>query len=97
MWMSTGVAAMNTPESPPMVNIATNPMALSMGTWKRRFPRHMVPIQLNTLIADGTAMIMVVTMKVEPRVGFIPETNMWWPHTIHPRNAIPVMAKTIEW
>src|SRR5438132_9023018 len=59
--MSTGVAAMNTPDSPPMTNMATNPIAFSIGTWKRRLPRHIVPIQLNTLIADGTEMIMVVT------------------------------------
>ena len=95
--MSTGVAAMKIPDNPPIVNIDTNPIAFSIGTWKRRLPRHIVPIQLNTLIADGTEMIMVVTMNVEPSVGFIPLMNMWWPHTTHPRNPMPTSANTIEW
>src|SRR5213592_1968653 len=57
--ISTGVAAMKMPDRPPIVNMETNPMAFSIGTWKRRLPRHIVPIQLNTLIADGTAMSKV--------------------------------------
>src|SRR2546427_8628649 len=97
MNMSTGVAAMKIPDSPPITNIATNATAFSIGTWKRRLPRHIVPIQLNVLIAEGTAMISVETMNEEPRVGFIPLMNMWWPHTIHPRNAIATIANTIEW
>src|SRR6266702_1906897 len=97
MCMSTGVAAMNTPDSPPIVNIETNPTAFSIGTVKFRFPRHIVPSQLNTLIADGTEMRSVDTMHVDPRVGFMPLMNMWWPHTIQPRNAIPTIANTIEW
>src|SRR5436853_7702961 len=92
--MSTGVAAMNTPDSPPMTNMATKPIAFSIGTWKRRLPRHIVPSQLNTLIADGTAMSSVETMNVDPRVGFMPLMNMWWPQTIQPRNAIPMIANT---
>src|SRR5205814_9159192 len=91
------ISAMNTPDSPPMTNIPTNPIAFSIGTWKRRLPRHIVPIQLNTLMADGTEMIMVVTMNVEPSVGFMPLMNMWWPHTIQPRNPMPTSANTIEW
>ena len=57
----------------------------------------MVPIQLNTLIADGTAMIMVDIMNAMPSVGFMPLMNMWWPHTIHPRNAMEMRAYTMEW
>src|SRR5213594_3001120 len=97
MCMSIGVAAMNTPDNPPITNIATKPTAFSIGTWKCRLPRHIVPIQLNTLMADGTAMIRVDTMNVDPNVGFIPLTNMWWPHTIQPRNAMPTIANTMEW
>src|SRR5260370_12178966 len=92
----TGVAARKMPDSQPMVNIETKPTALSIGTWNRRWPRHIVPSQLKTLIADGTAMSSVETMNVDPRVGFMPLMNMWWPHTIHPRNAIPMIANTIE-
>src|SRR6266487_353516 len=95
--MSTGVAAMKMPDNPPIVNIDTKPIAFSIGTWKRRLPRHIVPSQLNTLIAEGTAMSSVDTMNVDPRVGFMPLMNMWWPHTIQPRNAIPMIANTIEW
>src|SRR6266446_6157292 len=97
MNMSTGVAAMKIPDRPPIVNIATNATACIIGTWNRRLPRHMVPIQLNTLIAEGTAIRRVDTMKDDPSVGFMPLTNMWWPHTIQPRNAIPAIAKTMEW
>src|SRR5882672_8899081 len=96
MNMSTGVAAMKMPDRPPIVNIDTKATAWSIGTWNRRFPRHIVPIQLNTLIAEGTAISNVDTMNEEPSVGFIPLTNMWWPHTIQPRNAIPAMANTME-
>src|SRR3989449_4354094 len=95
--MSTGVAAMKIPDSPPIANIATNATALSMGTWKRMLPRHIVPIQLNTFTAEGTAITSVDTMKDDPSVGFIPLMNMWWPHTIQPRNAIAMIANTIEW
>src|SRR5258707_12470237 len=94
--MSTGVAAMKMPDNPPIVNIDTKPIALSIGTWKRRLPRHIGPIQLNTLIAEGTAMSSVETMNVDPRVGVMPLMNRRGPQTIHPRNAIPMIAKTIE-
>src|SRR3990172_3056343 len=97
MNMSTGVAAMNTPERPPIVNIATNAMALSMGTWNRRLPRHIVPIQLNTFTADGTAITSVEIMNDDPSVGFMPLMNMWCPQTSQPKNPIAMMAKTIEW
>src|SRR5262250_3641168 len=89
MKTSTGVDAMNTPESPPMTNIDTNEMAISIGVVKRMFPPHTVPSQLNVLIADGTAMTIVEIMKLVPRMGFMPLWNMWCPHTIQPRPAIP--------
>src|SRR5262245_30125846 len=97
MYMSTGVEAMKMPDSPPMVNIATKAMPLSIGVVKWMLPFHMVPSQLNTLMADGTAITMVATMNVVPRRGFMPDWNMWWPHTIQPRKAMPMMAYTIEW
>src|SRR5262245_27399869 len=90
-WMktSTGVEAMNTPERPPMTNIETNEIAISIGVVKRMFPPHTVPSQLNVLIADGTAMTIVEIMNDVPRMGFMPLWNTWWPHTIHPRPAMP--------
>ena len=42
-------------------------------------PPHSVPSQLNDLIADGTAMTIVVSMKDVPSAGFMPLTNMWCP------------------
>src|SRR6266508_2231427 len=96
MNMSTGVAAMNTPDRPPITNIATNPTAFSIGTWNWMLPRHIVPIQLNTLMADGTEMSSVDTMNVDPSVGFMPLMNMWWPHTIQPRTAIPTNTHTLH-
>src|SRR2546421_10186160 len=92
MCMSTGVAAMKIPDSPPIVNIATNAIAFIIGTVKRRLPRHIVPIQLNTLIAEGTAITVVDTMNDEPSVGVIPDTDMGWPHPIQPMNPRPVMG-----
>ena len=51
-------------------------------------PPQMVPIQLNVLIADGNAIIIVLTMNVMPSAGFIPLMNMWCPHTMNPNPAI---------
>ncbi len=42
-------------------------------------------------------MSIVEIMNVMPSVGFMPLWNMWWPQTIQPRNAIAMMAYTIEW
>ena len=92
--MSTGVEAMKMPESPPMMNMETNPRACSIGVWRWMSPFQIVPSQLKTLIADGTAITMVVTMKVVPSIGFIPLWNMWWPHTIQLRKAMDTMAST---
>ena len=97
IWISTGVAAMKMPESPPTMKSETNAAPCRKGVWKWIFPFHIVPSQLNTLMAEGTAMSIVVTMKVVPSIGFIPLMNMWCPQTIHPRNAIPQSASTIEW
>ena len=77
--MSTGVEAMKMPESPPITNIDTKARALHIGTVNWIRPPHSVQSQLNVLMADGTAMIIVVTMNPMPRAGFMPLTNMWWP------------------
>ena len=56
-----------------------------------RFPFHKVVIQLNALTADGIAINNVVNVNTDPKNGFIPVINMWWPQTIVERKAI---AKT---
>src|SRR5215813_9726129 len=96
-WMktSTGVDAMNTPDNPPMTNIDTNEIAMSIGVVKRMLPPHTVPSQLKVLIAEGTAMTIVEIMNVVPSSGFMPDWNMWWPHTIQPRPAMPIIEYAI--
>src|SRR5262245_51309899 len=96
-WMkiSTGVEAMKIPDSPPITNIDTKASALSIGTVNRMFPPHSVPSQLNVLMAEGTAITMVVIMKDVPSAGFIPLTNMWWPYTIQDRKAMPIIENAI--
>jgi hypothetical protein len=36
-------------------------------------------------------MINVRNMKIDPKKGFIPDTNMWWAHTMKDRMVIPNM------
>src|SRR5882672_10116988 len=95
MKMSTGVAAMKMPDRPPMMNIDTNDKANSMAVVNWMLPPHTVPSQLKTLIALGRAIIMVETMNAMPNHGFMPEMNMWWPHTMNPRPAMPAIEYTI--
>ena len=93
-WMctSTAVLAMKMPDSPPITNMLTNAIAFHIATVKRMFPPHSVPSQLNVLIALGTAMKIVLTAKVVPRVGFMPLWNMWCAQTMKPRKAMPAIA-----
>ena len=59
-----------------MMNIDTNDTANSIAVVNSIFPPHSVPSQLNTFTALGSAISIVATMNVMPRIGFIPETNM---------------------
>src|SRR5579863_7979837 len=95
MKMSTGVAAMKMPERPPMMNMETNDSAKSIGVVNCSWPPQIVPSQLKTFTALGRAIIMVETMKVMPRAGFMPDMNMWCPQTTNPRPAIPAIENTI--
>src|SRR3990172_246517 len=95
MKMSTGVEAMKMPLSPPMTNMDTNASAFSMGTVNWIRPPQSVPSQLKVLMADGTAMIIVVTVKAMPSAGFMPLTNMWWSYKIHYKNAMPIIENAI--
>ena len=61
---------------PPLTNNETNAMANRAGTVNRIRAPQTVPIQLNVLMAEGTAMSNVVSVNTEPRNGFIPLTNM---------------------
>ena len=76
MKMSTGVAAMKIPERPPMMNIDTNDSAKSIEVVNWMRPPQTVPSQLKVFTALGSAIIIVDTMKVMPRAGFMPDMNM---------------------
>ena len=52
-----------------MTKFETKPTAKSSGTVKRMEPPHSVPSQLNVLMAEGTAITMVVSMKAVPSSG----------------------------
>src|ERR1700744_4641698 len=58
---------------------------------KRMLPLQSVVSQLNTFIADGTAISRVSNTNTDPRNGFNPLTNMWCAQT---RKASTVMAKS---
>ena len=49
--MSTGIAASNTPVTPPMMKFATNPTQKHIGAVRRSEPPHIVVIQLNVFTA----------------------------------------------
>src|SRR6266850_4341672 len=95
MKMSTGVEAMKIPDSPPIRNIETKARAWSIAVVNRMDPPQSVPSQLKTLIADGTPMTIVEIMNDVPRAGLMPLWNMWWPHTIQPRKAMPIIESAI--
>ena len=54
----------------------------------RILPLHNVVSQLNTLIAEGTAISSVSNTKTDPRNGFNPVTNIWCAHTRKARIAM---------
>ena len=70
-------------------------MANSIGVRELDAPPHSVPSQLKVLMAEGTPMTIVVSMKLVPSVGFMPLWNMWWPHTIQARKAMPMIENAI--
>ena len=55
----------------------------------------MVVNQLNTLIADGTAISKVNNTNIDPKNGFNPVTNMWCAQTKNARIAIANNEPTI--
>ncbi len=55
----------------------------------------MVVSQLNTLMAEGTAISSVSKTNTEPRKGFKPVTNIWCAHTRKARIVMANMEPTI--
>src|SRR5208282_2270490 len=93
--MSSTGCARKGPLIPPETKRETKPMANSMGDGKRIRPRNSVPSQLKVLIAEGTPMAIVSTEKVKAEYGLMPLMNMWWPHTIKPKNPMDNIAYTM--
>jgi hypothetical protein len=77
-----------------MMNMATNPIANSIGVLNLMAPPHMVPIQLKIFTPVGTAMNIVERAKAEFATGPRPAANMWCAHTPQPMNPIAIPEKT---
>ena len=60
------------------------------GELNRTAPHGAHPVEGFDGRRDGD--IMVETEKAALRVRFMPLTNMWWPHTMKPRNPIAIIA-----
>ena len=75
-WASDGAIECITPLMPPITNIETKASENSIGVLKLSEPPHIVPIQLNTLMPVGTAIIIVVTANTELATGPSPTVNM---------------------
>src|SRR6266540_3563205 len=93
-WRSAGGEAWDTPESPPMMNIAMNPTAKCSAVVPRIAPPQSVAIQLKILTPVGTAISIVVAEKTESAMGPRPTENMWWLHTPHPMNPMRIPEYT---
>src|SRR5690606_32412520 len=76
------------PVRPPVINVDTIPIENNIAGFICRLPFQIVVIQLNAFTADGIAINNVVKVNTEPKKGFIPDTNMWRPHTIVDKKAI---------
>ena len=67
-------------------------LALSFVLWA--FALLLCGRQLGVIVAlsvgPHSAIIIVEIMNADPRYGFMPLTNMWWPQTMNPR---PAMAE----
>ena len=94
-WMSNGIMASITPLIPPSVNMVRKPSANSIGVSRCSTPRHSVASHEKILIPVGTAMIAVVIIIGIRIHGCMPETNMWWAHTVKPSTTIASNEKAI--
>ena len=79
-----------------MVNMATRPIAKSIGVVKVSFPPHIVAIQLRIFTPVGTAMNIVDTEKAATDQGPRPEANMWWAHTPQPMKPMAMPENTMN-
>ena len=94
--MSTGMTARKMPDSPPTTNVARKPHANSIGVLRWMTPRHIVASHENILMPVGTAIAIVVNIIGTRSHGAMPETNMWWAHTVNPRTPIATVEIAIS-
>ncbi len=87
--MSSAALPRMMPVRPPEMKSDTKPIEKSIAEVNRMLPRQSVAIQLNTFTADGTAMMSVRNIKMDPRNGFIPVMNIWWAHTMNESSEMP--------
>src|SRR5437867_11581571 len=95
--MSTGVEAMKMPESPPMTNIETKASAFSIGTVNCIRAPHIVPSQVKVWVADGTAVVSVVSVKGSASAGPMLVMKIWAAETSQERDAVPVSGRARAW
>lgn len=93
--MSRDELARTIPVRPPTVKRKIKPNAQSIAGDHLIFPPCSVASQLNTLTPVGIAMIIVAEVKYARVSTSRPTVNMWWAHTIKPRNPIDIMAHTM--
>ena len=67
----------------------------SMALLRAILPPHSVASQLKNLMPVGTAMKAVAIVKNSRIQGGVALVNMWWAHTISPRNTMPRIEYTM--
>jgi hypothetical protein len=80
------------PVIPPTVNKKIKPRAHSVGASKDDVDPAKVLIHLKILIPVGIAITIVAAVKYARLSTSIPTVNIWWAHTINPKNPIPIIA-----
>lgn len=86
---------MSWPVKPPTVKRKMKPSAQSLMGDHLMFPSYRVASKLNTFTPVGMAMVIVADVKYVHVSLSIPTVNMWWTHTIKPRNPVDIIAQTI--
>lgn len=83
------------PVKPPTVKRKMKPKAHIRAGDHLMLPPWRVASQLKIFTPVGMAMIIVADVKYARVSTSIPTVNMWWAHTIKPKNPIEIIAQTI--
>src|SRR6266550_4646483 len=94
-WMSNGMTASMMPLIPPSVNIVMKPSANSIGVLRWITPLHSVASQEKILMPVGTAISIVVIIIGTRSQLNMPDTNMWWAHTVNPSTTMAISENAI--